>query len=97
MTKENQMRDLYDKFLKTSGKTKKDFCLENNVGFHKYKYWEHKFASQSKPQKGFISIVSKPLIVPTMPNHLVLEYPNGVKISAEASNFSLIRQLIGLI
>jgi hypothetical protein len=97
MIKEHQMRILYDKFLKTSGKTKKDFCLENNIGFHKYKYWEHKFASESKPQKGFISIVSKPLIAPTAPDRLVLEYPNGVKISAEASNLSLIGQLIALL
>jgi hypothetical protein len=96
MTKENQMRDLYEKFQKASGKTKKDFCLENNVGFHKYKYWEHKFASQSKPQIGFISIV-KPSIVATLPNRFVLEYPNGVKISTETSDLSLIRQLIGLV
>jgi hypothetical protein len=90
------MRDLYEKFQKTSGKTKKDFCLENNVGFHKYKYWEHKFASQVKPQNGFLSIV-KPSIVPTSPHRFVLEYPNGVKISTETSQLSLIGQLMGLV
>lgn len=96
MTKENQMRLLCDKFLKTTGKTKKDFCLENNVGFHKYKYWEHKFAANSKPQIGFISIENKPSTAPNMHNNLVLEYPNGVKISTSSGDLSLIGQLISL-
>lgn len=90
------MRNLYDKFLKTTGKTKKDFCLENNVGFHKYKYWEQKFAAESKTQLGFISIENKPATAPNMHTILVLEYPNGVKISTSAGDLSLIGQLIAL-
>ena len=95
MTKENQMRLLYDKFLKTTDKTKKDFCLENNIGFHKYKYWEHKFSCQAKPPVGFISIENKPSKALNTYNHLVLEYPNGVKISLDV-DLALIGQLINL-
>ena len=95
MTKENQMRLLYDKFLKTTGKTKKDFCLENNVGFHKYKYWEHKFSCQSKPAQAFIQIENKQPALVLHANRLVLEYPNGVKISLDA-DLALIGQLIRL-
>ncbi|WP_146202342.1 IS66 family insertion sequence element accessory protein TnpA [Dyadobacter jejuensis] len=73
MTKENQMRVLYDKFLKTSGQTKKDFCLENNIGLPKFRYWEHQFTTESKRQKGFISIATKPSTAPIEPIGLVLE------------------------
>jgi hypothetical protein len=97
MTKEKQMRVLYDKFLRTSGKTKKDFCLLNNVGLHKYKYWERKFMDESKPENGFISILAKPSIDPIIHNRLVLEYPNGVKINTEAIDLALIGDLIGLV
>ena len=97
MTKEHQMRVLYDKFLKTAGKTKKGFCIENNVSFPKYKYWERKFAAESKTQIGFISIENKSATAPITNNSLVLEYPNGVKISTTTGDLSLIGQLIALL
>ena len=97
MTKEHQMRVLYDKFLKTAGKTKKGFCIENNVSFPKYKYWERKFIGELKPQNGFIKIESNPPLPSLLPSLIVLEYPNGVKISTQSSNLSLIGQLITLL
>ena len=97
MTNENQMRLLYEKFLRTECKTRKGFCLENNVSFHKYKYWERKFIGQSKPQNGFIKIESKPLLASRPASLIVLEYPNGVKISTQANNLRLIGQLISLL
>ena len=89
------MRLLYEKFLKTEGKTKKGFCQENNVGFPKYKYWERKFMGQSKPAQAFIQIENKQPALSTHPNHLVLEYSNGVKISLDV-DLALIGQLIRL-
>ena len=97
MTNENQMRLLYEKFLRTEGKTRKGFCLENNVSFSKYKYWERKFIGQSKPQNSFIKIESKPLLPSRPPGLVVLEYLNGVKISTQANDLSLIGQLISLL
>ena len=90
------MRILYEKFLKTTGKTKKCFCLENNVSFPKYKYWERRFVAESMSQNGFIPINHNPLINSIPANNLVLEYPNGVKLSTTAGNLSLIGQLIAL-
>ena len=91
------MHELHEEFAKTTDKTKKAFCLANNVGLSTYNYWERKFVDQAKSGIGFISVMIESERVPLIFKDLVLEFPNGVKIGVESHDLSLIGQLIGLV
>jgi len=74
-----------------SGKSKKQYCLENGVSSSTFYYWFSRSKSPSGYSEGFVEIArAKPEIVA-----VEIIYPNGVKLKVEP-DVALLSQLIRL-
>lgn len=94
MTKEKQMRDIYESYL-ISGLSPRLFCDAQKINIRTFKYWQRKFELQSSPSFVSISTKTSKAFDSTL-SDIVLEYPNGVKLKTNA-RLEVIQQLIGLI
>ncbi len=64
---------------KSSGLTQKEYCQQNNIGYHIFHYWYKKFKSSQKPKAGkFIPLQVKKDSSPQSSIEIILS--NGTRI-----------------
>jgi hypothetical protein len=80
-----------------SGKSKKQYCRDNNISFYRFYYWYRKFNKIdfcNKEDFVPLRILDKPAI---KENKIEIHYPNGVKLLLTGeNNLSYLRELIKL-
>jgi hypothetical protein len=92
MSKQESMQRIIERF-RSSGESRRSFCLKEGINYHTLKYWQHKLKSPQEIKSSFIRIEK-----PVENNGLLdleLEFPNGVKVR-NFNNLALVRQLISL-
>jgi len=80
-----------------SGKSKKQFCRENNITESLFYYWYKRYKlNRTSINDEFIPIIIKPKA--THPeNRIDIHYPNGVKLTLSGKNdTTFLRALIGI-
>jgi hypothetical protein len=93
MTREDQMKELYEAFLKYKG-SRKAFCALNNINVYTFIYWQGRFSGKRK--NNFLPIENEFPSKYDPKSSVEIEYPNGVKIKTSA-DLGVLRQLIGLV
>ncbi len=83
------VRDFY-----SSGKTHKAFCEQAGIRSSTFSYWIKKYKLEKEPAKGFVKIDTSQVSAPN--KELEITYPNGVKVKADSSDFSILSKLINL-
>jgi len=77
--------------------TQKQYCIENNLAYHKFIYWLHKAReSQNQADGIFIPVKTRPSSR-TFINDVEITYPNGVRLRLSPENFKHISHLIRLV
>ena len=74
----------------SSGKSKKQYCLENGINEAKFYYWYSRLNRKQDTPLGFI-----PIEKPSVAREIEVFYPNGVKLKFNGA-LSLLAQLIRL-
>lgn len=75
---------------RSSGKSKKGYCLENGINEAKFYYWYSRSKETENPTPGFIPIQKASIV-----REIEVVYPNGVKLKVNG-DLSLLSQLIHL-
>lgn len=75
---------------RSSGKSKKQYCLENGINQAKFYYWYSRTNKTEDSTAGFI-----PIQKPSGVREIEVVYPNGVKLKVNG-DLSLLSQLIHL-
>ena len=79
---------------KESGKSQKNYCIENNLSFNTFKYWQKKYKTDRQNKKPGTSKPFIPVHVPqaittnqeeTANGIISISYPNGVVVNCSAS------------
>ncbi len=89
-------KDMYKlvKDFYSSGKTQKEFCKKAGIQPSTFNYWIKKYKFENEPVKGFVKIDTAVCCVPV--KELEITYPNGVRVKADSSDFSILSKLINL-
>lgn len=75
---------------RSSGKSKKQYCLENGINEAKFYYWYSRIKEAGSSSPGFI-----PIQKPSGISEIEVVYPNGVKLKVNG-DLLLLSQLIHL-
>lgn len=75
---------------KSSGKSKKQYCLEKGINAAKFYYWYSKINDIESSPRGFI-----PIEKTSTTREIEVVYPNGVRLKV-ANDLLLLSQLIHL-
>ena len=77
--------------------TQKQYCIANNLAYHKFIYWLQKIREAQNPADGmFIPVKTKPS-KRTFVTDVEITYPNGVRLRLSPENFEYIGRLIRLV
>jgi hypothetical protein len=77
--------------------TQKQYCIANNLAYHKFIYWLQKIRDAQNPADGvFIPVKTKPA-KRTFVTDVEIIYPNGVRLRLSPENFEHIGRLIRLV
>jgi len=77
--------------------SQKQYCIENNLAYHKFIYWLQKTREAQNPTDGmFIPVKPKPARRAFVTD-VEITYPNGVRLRLSPENFEHISRLIRLI
>lgn len=98
---QEQMFQLIEEF-NNSGKTRKDFCVDNKLAVNVFYYWQRKLRehSQGLTQGSFIAVKTsgRTCKVQSKDSLITLHYPNGVLMQVPVNApVSMLRTLITLI
>jgi len=75
----------------------KQYCIANNLAYHKFIYWLQKIREAQNPADGmFIPVKTKPS-KSTFVTDVEITYPNGVRLRLSPENFEHIGRLIRLV
>jgi hypothetical protein len=77
--------------------SQKQYCIENNLAYHKFIYWLQKTRESQNPPDGmFIPVKTKPA-GRAFVTDVEITYPNGVRLRISPENFEHISRLIRLV
>jgi len=77
--------------------SQKQYCLENNLAYHKFIYWLQKIREAQNPADGmFVPVKTRPSTKPVIAD-VEITYPNGVRLRLAPENFEHISRLIRLV
>ena len=77
--------------------TQKQYCIVNNLAYHKFIYWLQKIREVQNPADGmFIPVNTKPS-KRTFVTDVEITYPSGVRLRLSPENFEHIGRLIRLV
>ena len=77
--------------------TQKQYCIANNLAYHKFIYWLQKIRDAQNPADGvFIPVKTKPA-GRAFVTDVEITYPNGVRLRLSPENFEHISRLIRLV
>ena len=77
--------------------TQKQYCIENNLAYHKLIYWLQKTREAQTQSDGvFIPVKTRPATRPFVAD-VEITYPNGVRVRLTPENFDHISRLIRLV
>jgi hypothetical protein len=77
--------------------TQKQYCIANNLAYHKFIYWLQKIREAQNPLDGmFIPVKTRPATRVCVTD-LEITYPNGVRLRLSPENFDHISRLIRLV
>ena len=77
--------------------SQKQYCIENNLAYHKFIYWLQKTREAQNPIDGmFIPVKTKPA-GRAFVTDVEITYPNGVRLRLSPENFEHISRLIRLV
>ena len=77
--------------------TQTQYCISNNLAYHKFIYWLKKTREAQNPADGiFIPVKTRPASR-TFVTDVEITYPNGVRLRLSPENFDHISRLIRLV
>ena len=77
--------------------SQKQYCIENNLAYHKFVYWLQKMREAQNPATGmFIPVKTRPGSR-TFAADVEIIYPNGVRLRLSSDNFDHISRLIRMV
>ncbi|MBC8436250.1 MAG: hypothetical protein H8D88_01655 [Bacteroidetes bacterium] len=82
---------------KESKQSKKAYCLENNLPYHKFLYWMNKFRRRQNPIEQSFIPVHMDQQGASLSLELEIAYPNGVRLRVPSDDIQFIGRLIRLI
>ena len=77
--------------------TQKQYCIENNLAYHKFIYWLQKLREAQNPGGGIFIPVKTRLATRVLVPEVELTYPNGVRLRLSPDSFEHISRLIRLV
>jgi transposase-like protein len=92
MGQQEKMFNLVEDFYR-SGKSQKDFCLEQGLKTSTFSYWIKKKRKSSESGGTFLKIETS---APVSEEIVEIFYPNGVRLRTTQKDFSVISALIRL-
>ncbi len=95
MEQQEKMLTLVEDFHR-SGKSQKEFCLEQGINTSTFSYWIKKKRMNENPQEAFLKIETKTSLTSFSADQVEIIYPNGVKLRITQPELSLISALIRL-
>ena len=77
--------------------SQKQYCIENNLAYHKFIYWLQKTREAQNPDDSmFIPVKTRPERR-SFVTDVEITYPNGVRLRLSPENFEHISRLIRLV
>jgi hypothetical protein len=92
MEQQEKMLTLVEDFHR-SGKSQKEFCLEQGIKTSTFSYWIKKKRLSKKPKEAFLKVETKASF---SEESLEIIYPNGVRLKTSQADLSTISALIRL-
>lgn len=92
MEQQEKMLTLVEDFHR-SGKSQKEFCLEQGIKTSTFSYWIKKKRLSENPKEAFLKIDTTPSLSAEV---LEILYPNGVRLKITQTELSMISALIRL-
>lgn len=92
MEQQEKMLTLVEEFHR-SGKSQKEFCLEQGIKTSTFSYWIKKKRMRENPKEAFLKIETKNSF---SEDGLEIIYPNGVRLKTSQTDLSMISALIRL-
>jgi hypothetical protein len=77
--------------------TQKQYCISNNLTYHKFIYWLQKIRDTQNPADGMFIPVKTRQSTRVCVTDLEITYPNGVRLRLSPENFEHISRLIRLV
>jgi len=77
--------------------TQKQYCIANNLAYHKFIYWLLKIREAQNPATGMFIPVKTGSAKRTFVTDVEITYPNGVRLRLSPENFEHIGRLIRLV
>ncbi len=77
--------------------SQKEYCRENNLSYHTFIYWIHKFRRNHIPVDQAFIAVQPDQPGTSLPQELEIAYPNGVRLRLPSTDIQLIGQLLRLV
>ena len=79
-----------------SNTSQKQYCIENNLAYHKFVYWLQKVRGAQNPADGmFVPVKPRPATRSLAPE-VEITYPNGVRLRSAPGSFEHISRLVRL-
>ena len=77
--------------------TQKQYCIANNLAYHKFIYWLQKIREAQNPSTGMFIPVKTGSAKRTFVTDVEITYPNGVRLRLSPESFEHISRLIRLV
>lgn len=100
--KREQAFHLIENYL-SSGEKQKEFCTENSINYHNFRFWLKQYQQHQQDSSGQIDKMPVQGFIPLQPQShphfsypCIIEAPNGLRITFERVDMNMLRELLNL-